>query len=139
SRCEEALLELGDRRPTNSASNVTPAAARTMNATLRIVRLLSLDGRSGSGGWPSLVGAHSPGPPRRFRPPERSRYDPDRPPCGRSVTVPGTRTGPFGPQPPSSLFAESTRFRCSFVTKLLTSVTVPGTGHGRNGRGRIRR
>ena len=53
SRWLEALPELGARRPTNSASNVTPAAARTTNANLRIVRLLSLDGRSGWWLWPS--------------------------------------------------------------------------------------
>src|SRR2546425_3574662 len=44
----EAVLELGERRPTKSASSVTPAAARRTNAIFRIVSAPFSDGRSGS-------------------------------------------------------------------------------------------
>src|SRR3954467_7193356 len=47
SRWLEALLELGARRAPNSASSVAPAAARRMNAYLRIRAAPFSDGRVG--------------------------------------------------------------------------------------------
>src|SRR5947208_4419501 len=46
SRWLEAVLELGARRAPKSASNVAPAAARRMNAYLRIRGAPFSDGRS---------------------------------------------------------------------------------------------
>src|SRR2546421_11571479 len=60
SRWLEALLELGARRAPKSASRVAAAAARRMNAYLRIRATPFSDGRSGrrAFGWPSYA-AHS--------------------------------------------------------------------------------
>src|SRR5919201_1347138 len=65
SRWLEALLELGASLPAKRTSNVTPAAARRSNATLRIGAAPFSDGRSGSVDWPSYA-ADSRDPMDRF-------------------------------------------------------------------------
>src|SRR2546423_14884166 len=74
SRWLEALLELGARRAPNSASSVAPAAARRMNAYLRIRATPFSDGRSVdvSFRWPSYA-AHSHRPRDRFEAARRER------------------------------------------------------------------
>src|SRR5947209_18477090 len=65
SRWLEALLELGARRAPKSASRVAAAAARRMNAYLRIRATPFSDGRSGRRAFRVAVVRRSFAPPAR--------------------------------------------------------------------------
>src|SRR5689334_12681953 len=75
SRCEEALLDPGDRRPMNSAASAAPTTASRMNAQRERIRWLLSDGRrlGVAGERGRRTGPDSRLGYFRFGPPSRSR------------------------------------------------------------------